>query len=98
MKPHLGKLIQAKLKEKRITKSEFARRINKSRQNIQDILKRESLDTKLLSEIGDALDFNFFNLLAKSKPDEELIRQLKEVKKENEYLKKINSLLEKKVK
>jgi transcriptional regulator with XRE-family HTH domain len=96
MKIHLGKLILAKLKEKRISKSEFARLINKSRQNVQDILKRESLDTQLLQEVSNALDYNFFEVFLKNTPDKKLIGQLKEAQKEIEYLKKINSLLEKK--
>jgi transcriptional regulator with XRE-family HTH domain len=96
MSIHLGKLISAKLKEKRISKSEFARMINKSRQNVQDILKRESLDTHLLKQISKALDYNFFELFTKNTPDKVLLSQLREAQKEIEYLKKINSLLEKK--
>lgn len=61
---HLGKLILEKLKEKGMTKSEFARRINKSRQNVQDVFKRQSLDTDLLADVSKVLNFNFFQLLA----------------------------------
>lgn len=99
MKIHLGKLILAKLKEKKVSKSEFARRINKSRQNVQDIFKRESLDTNLLLEINKALNFNFFEVLAgqsPTQPDKDLLNQLKIAQKEIAYLTKINSLLEKK--
>lgn len=90
---HIGKLILEKLKEKGLSKSEFARRINKSRQNVQDIFNRQSLDTHLLYEIGEVLDFDFFRELAKK--DDKLINDLK---KEIAYLKKINSLLDKKKK
>jgi transcriptional regulator with XRE-family HTH domain len=96
MNTHLGKLILAKLKEKRISKSEFARLINRSRQNVQDILERESLDTQLLQEVSKALDYNFFEVFVKNTPDKRLIHQLKEAQKEIEYLKTINALLAKK--
>lgn len=64
MHAHLGKAVLEKLKEKGMSKSEFARRINKSRQNVQDIFNRESLDTKLLSDISNVLDYNFFTMLS----------------------------------
>jgi plasmid maintenance system antidote protein VapI len=88
MKIHIGKLILEKVKEKGISKSAFARNINKSRQNVQDIFKRESIDTQLLSEIGEVLEVDFFELLSK-KPvkDSELAKELKIA------LKKLNTLL-----
>ena len=43
-----------------MTKSELARRINKARQNINDILNRKSCDTELLYNISVALDYDFF--------------------------------------
>jgi hypothetical protein len=67
MEVHIGKLILEKLKERGIKKSEFARRINKSRQNVQDIFKRQSLDTKLLADVSKVLDYNFFELISSEK-------------------------------
>ncbi|WP_051313568.1 helix-turn-helix transcriptional regulator [Sporocytophaga myxococcoides] len=64
MAKHIGKLILSRLAELGMNKSEFARRINKSRQNVQDIFKRESVDTDLLLQISKVLNFNFFTLLA----------------------------------
>jgi transcriptional regulator with XRE-family HTH domain len=103
MKIHIGKLILEKLKERGISKSEFARKVNKSRQNVQDVFKRESLDTHLLAEIGEVLDFDFFSLLSENsistKQDDKikvLTRELKKANKEIEELRKINSILLKK--
>lgn len=115
---HVGKTVLDKVKEKGMKKSEFARRINKSRQNVQDIFKRQSLDTHLLLDICKVLEFNFFELLsdqlhfgpghfmedqasyrpAKTSKSQvqNLTRQLKLAQKEINYLKKINSLLDKK--
>lgn len=64
MEIHVGKLILDKLRERGMKKAEFARRINKSRQNVQDILTRPALDTDLLSQISKVLDYNFFQILA----------------------------------
>lgn len=125
MEIHVGKLVLVKLKERGMKKAEFARRINKSRQNVQDILTRPALDTDLLSQISKVLDYNFFQILAEkinidqpfpiameekasySKPEkgaklrnkeqfQTLAKQLKQAEKEINYLKKINTLLEKK--
>jgi transcriptional regulator with XRE-family HTH domain len=74
----IGQLILDRLNQKGMTKSEFSRRINKSRQNVQDIFKRESLDTKLLSDISEVLEYNFFNILSK-----ELAIELKKINKKD---------------
>lgn len=61
---NFGSEIRKVLKEKGMTVSEFARRINKSRENAYDIFRRKSLDTDLLSIISQTLDYDF---LAKSR-------------------------------
>ena len=60
----IGKLIEKQLKETGMTKSEFARRINKSRQNVDHILKRKSVDTELLECISKVLSHDFFQYLS----------------------------------
>ena len=57
---HIGSLIERKIKEIGMTNSEFARRIKTSKQNVQDIFTRQSVDTKLLSRISDVLNYDFF--------------------------------------
>ncbi len=103
MNIHIGKIILKKLKESGMSKSEFARRINKSPQNVQDIFLRESIDTKLLFSISSVLDFNFFALYfndpaATDSQDllilkEKIVRQHLEI----EILKKVNNLLSKSI-
>ena len=60
MPGQIGKIIEKRLGQIGMTKSEFARRINQSRQNINDILSRKSIDTDLLFHISVALDYDFF--------------------------------------
>lgn len=56
----IGNLIKQVLKEKHITISEFARKINKERANVYNIFKRSSIDTVLLSKISEVLEYDFF--------------------------------------
>lgn len=60
MEIHIGKLIKKRLLETGMSKREFARRINKTSQNVYDIFERKTIDTGLLLTISDVLDFNFF--------------------------------------
>lgn len=56
---NFGAEIRKVVDERGITISEFARRINKSRENAYDIFRRKSLDTELLSVISQVLDYDF---------------------------------------
>jgi transcriptional regulator with XRE-family HTH domain len=60
MSIHIGNIIASRLEAVGMSKSEFARRINKARQNINDILNRTSMDTELLFNISKALNYDFF--------------------------------------
>ncbi len=62
---HIGRLIEERIKEVGMTKAEFGRRINTSRQNVNTLLRKESLDTRLLKKIGRVLDYDFFSFFTK---------------------------------
>ena len=64
MELHIGHLIKEKLEKSGMKKSEFARRINKTSQNVYDIFERKSIDTSLLAHISEVLEYNFFELLS----------------------------------
>lgn len=66
---HLGELITAKLEEKGMSKAEFGRRINTSRQNVSLILQKHDIDTGMLRRICQALQHDFFGELAETIPD-----------------------------
>ena len=57
---HIGNIIEKKLTELGMKKSEFAKRIHKQRQNINDLLSKESIDTNDLILISEILKFDFF--------------------------------------
>lgn len=60
--PHIGQEIERILGIRKISKSEFGRRIGVPQQNINRILERPNIDTERLILISNALDFNFFEL------------------------------------
>lgn len=57
---HIGKIIEKRLKECGMAKSELARRAKVSPQLIQSILKRPSIDTDVLRRVSVVLDYDFF--------------------------------------
>lgn len=63
---HLGHLIQLELARQERTPAGLARKICCDRTNVHKIFQRESLDTALLARIGQALNHNFFEDLAKN--------------------------------
>ncbi|TND09329.1 MAG: helix-turn-helix domain-containing protein [Bacteroidetes bacterium] len=60
MSLHIGKLILKHLESQGINKSEFARRIGVTPQNVYSIFRRSSISTDLLQKVTQALGFNFF--------------------------------------
>jgi hypothetical protein len=60
MEVHVGKLIEWRLDEMGMTKAEFGRRIKTSRQNVNSLLRKPSLDTAYLQKISEALKYDFF--------------------------------------
>lgn len=60
-KLHIGKKIKEVWRKSRLKGTEFAAAINRDRQVIYDIFKRESIDTELLQQIGKVLNHDFFN-------------------------------------
>jgi plasmid maintenance system antidote protein VapI len=78
---HIGKIILSKIKELGINRSELARRINKTRQNIDSIVKRKSIDTQLLMSISNELSHNFLlYYLKENKSKSERVFELLEEK------------------
>lgn len=63
---HIGKKIEEVVRLKNIPIVEFAKKVNTTRNNLYNIFRRESIDTELLSKIGDILDFDFFSVFIKT--------------------------------
>ncbi len=59
-KIHIGQIIRTAVKNRKITVTEFARRINCTTRNVYKIFDKESIDTGLLEKISRALNQNFF--------------------------------------
>lgn len=59
---HVGEAIESRRKQLKISKTEFGRRIGVTQQHVNRILERETMETKRLEMVCEALDFNFFSL------------------------------------
>lgn len=57
---HLGSRILQLLEEKKMSKSEFGRRIGVPSQNVNRLLEKESIETGKLIDVCEALEYNFF--------------------------------------
>ncbi len=104
---HIGEKIKSRVYELGMSRLQFAKRINKSRNVVYDIFKRESIDTKLLTQISQVLDYNFFHYYYESlselsypkeqalsrAADTDLEYRLKEVSQQLEQVKENNDLL-----
>lgn len=59
---HIGRAIKKRFDELELTKTEFGHRIGVPQQHINRIFEKDSIDTKRLERVCQALDFNFFQL------------------------------------
>jgi len=64
---HIGKLILKHLEGMGMNKSEFARRIGVTPQNVYSIFRRKSISTDLLFRISRVLDYDFFQYYTSSR-------------------------------
>ena len=60
METHIGNLVSAKMQEMHISIKTLSERLNMSRMNVHDILKRKTMQTDLLAQIGKAMNYDFF--------------------------------------
>ena len=59
---HIGKEIQQAMKRQGRKNTWLASQLNCDASNISKIYKRPSIDSELLKQISEALNFNFFDL------------------------------------
>jgi predicted transcriptional regulator len=59
---HIGLKIKEVLHERDMQIVSFAKRINRSRNVVYDIFERQSIDTELLKQISEVLNYDFFKL------------------------------------
>ncbi|MEY4805110.1 MAG: hypothetical protein RL331_1631 [Bacteroidota bacterium] len=60
MEQLIGAQVREIVEKRGMTVTEFAKRINKSRENAYSIFSRKTIDTGLLTLIGEVLSFDFF--------------------------------------
>lgn len=62
MSIHIGELIEAEVKRRRLTYKEFGALIHRNEKTIPDIYERESMSIDLLISISEALKTDFLNV------------------------------------
>lgn len=66
---HIGNVIAARIQEIGMTKAEFGRRISTSRQNVNTVLRKESLDGHQLFMVSMVLGIDLFAFYQKKLPE-----------------------------
>lgn len=61
---HVGEKVAIEMRNKKIRKSEFAKKVGTDRRNLYRILRKHSLETDLLYRYSKELKHNFFRDLA----------------------------------
>jgi len=64
---HIGKKIKEELYKQNVSVTNFAKKINRTRNVVYNIFERESIDTDLLNKIGKALNCDFFSVYSAQK-------------------------------
>lgn len=88
---NIGAQIKAVLESKGMSVTEFAKRINKSRENCYSIFARKTIDTGLLQNISAVLDHDFFMQFSSSY--QQMSEETQKLRDENAILKEYYSLL-----
>jgi transcriptional regulator with XRE-family HTH domain len=68
---HIGKIIKEVIKQKGFRQVLLAESINTSKQNLQNIFERASIDTNMLLKISKVLNHNFFQYYLNELPTSE---------------------------
>jgi transcriptional regulator with XRE-family HTH domain len=108
---NVGKAIEDKIKEIGISKTAFGNKIGVANQNVNKILARSNIDVNKLMTIGEALDYDFFQLFRPDlsqdiggepsdlvKENEELKEKILRLEGENNILRELQGLQDKKSK
>jgi transcriptional regulator with XRE-family HTH domain len=65
---HIGEIIKAEAEKQKVSQESLGGMISRSKQNVGDIYKRQSIDTELLLAISKALTFDFFQFYYGEEP------------------------------
>lgn len=66
---HIGHEIEERIRQLRLTKTEFARMMGMAQQNVNRILNGKNITTDKLQQISEILNFDFFSLYQDEKKE-----------------------------
>ncbi len=103
--PHIGKIINEKVKEQRVTKKQLAQKLGLQPMAISGYVKNQSLHISIVWKISKHLNYNFFGGLAEklaipylTEAEKKLQTQLQQLEQENKDLRNENTLLKELIK
>jgi transcriptional regulator with XRE-family HTH domain len=67
-KINIGQKIKARLEDRGMTITEFAKRLKRTSQSVYHVFNSTSIDTELLQRVSDILEYDFFSLYTTTKP------------------------------
>lgn len=66
---HIGHEIEERIRQLRLTKTEFARMMGMAQQNVNRILNGKNITTDKLQQVSEILNFDFFSLYQDEKKE-----------------------------
>jgi len=73
MEKKIGQIIEERLRAQNVNVTEFAKQLHTRRENVYHIFKRENIDIELLKNIGQLLNYDFFQDLLEPSTVQEII-------------------------
>ena len=98
--PHTGQMLERIIKDWRVCEAALARKLGRHRSTFEDFCRRESMQTGVLWEISQVMNYNFFSDIAEQLPptfrhkQTAAEKEIAELKAEIEALKQENITLQ----
>lgn len=95
MDKHIGQMVKGRMLQLRMSPSAFAKALGKHPKHIHHLFKRKEYHCKLLRQVSEILQYDFFSLYTNVNFSEmgALKKKVEELEKENALLKRENTLL-----
>ena len=94
--PHVGNLIEDVMKDRKMSLTNFAKKMGSSAAAIRQLLNRESIQTDKLWKASTILEYNFFQEIGNKHPIQSISKQevflheqISDLQKENELMKSL---------
>ena len=91
---HIGREIESRVNQLRLSKTEFGKRIGMPQQNVNRLFERASIDTEKLVAVSNALEFNFFDLYSSNVAISNVDRSFNPGQNDTETIQKLTEIID----